>query len=110
MYKPQNMLLTREGILKLNDFDMSCFKATVGDRQIPQGTEAYRSPRLDIEGTLFEEQDDWVALCLAFAELLLGPELLEGGKVAALQAVSNLPHAPGNLKRKIEEQLPALNV
>ncbi len=106
--KPQNILLTSKGVLKINDFDLSCLKATAADRMVTVGTDAYRSPRLDGEDALYEEQDDWVALCLTFAELVVDPEDLDGDKVTALQSVLDLPTALGNLKTEIRKWLPNL--
>lgn len=72
------------------------------------GTDAYQSPRLDAANLLYEEQDDWVALCLTFAELILGH--LADGELAALQRVADTPQPPRDIKLKVQQRLVKLKL
>ena len=90
----------------LNDFDVSCFSTDESACRMHVGSDAYRSPRLDsADAPLYEEQDDWVALCITFADLFLGR--LENDKLHMLQAVADAAHAPHNL-RTVTQQLALL--
>ena len=101
------MLLSAGGQLVLNDFDVSCFSTDEPARRMPVGTDAYRSPRLDsADAPLYEEQDDWVALCISFADLFLGR--LEDDKLHMLQAVADAAHAPHNMRMVTRQQLAQL--
>ncbi|CAL8469124.1 g8665 [Coccomyxa elongata] len=61
--KPDNMLLSEDGNLLLNDFDAACLERDpTATRNTDAGTPAFRSPRLDGAGPRsFQALDDWAS-------------------------------------------------
>ncbi|BDA49440.1 probable mitogen-activated protein kinase kinase 2 at N-terminal half [Coccomyxa sp. Obi] len=64
--KPSNLLVIN-GVVKLNDFDVSCRMEDEAAREnLRIGTPEYQSPKL---AQRYEERDDWLALALALLKL-----------------------------------------
>lgn len=94
--------------IKLNDFDLCCLQDSCL-KSVKVGTEAYRSPRLDDDTLSYQEEDDWVALCLTFVDCLMGLDQFQDNKLKALQTASGLVSVPSNLKAEINKCLAKLS-
>lgn len=89
--KPDNMLLSRDGSLLLNDYDVSCTRADLSARSnLRVGTPAFTSPRLEaVSQGQYQFQDDWLSPGLSFAYLVnLYPK--PGGCDVKLDALQRL--------------------
>src|SRR3984957_12195143 len=67
-YKPENVLVTGDGISKLTDFGIA---ARAGDRPVPAGTLAYAAPE-QMAGALASPASDIYAATATFYECLTG--------------------------------------
>lgn len=105
--KPDNFLV-HNGVLQLNDFDLSCTKYEV-QATMHVGTTKFCSPRFD-DGSAktYNEDDDWFGLALTFAYWLRlysatqSPDDNKAVKLNIVETFLGLSTTPPALKARIE--------
>ena len=103
--KPDNMLLSKDGNLLLNDFDAACLERDFTARKnTDAGTPAFRSPRLDGAGPRsFQALDDWASLGLSIASLTGLYNLEPSDKRGALKELAQVPWIPEWLQQQLNK-------
>lgn len=103
--KPDNLLLDRDGILKVIDFGVSCIMTAQQDNDIIGGTPAYMSAE-QIRGEKLDQRTDVYSLGIVFIELVTGknPFPLDADDAEVLRLcpadVSGLPRALQGVTRR----------
>lgn len=103
--KPDNMLLSKDGNLLLNDFDAACLERDpTATKNTDAGTPAFRSPRLDGAGPRsFQMLDDWASLGLSIASLTGLYDLEPSDKRGALKELAQVPWIPEWLQQQLNK-------
>ena len=106
--KPDNFLV-HNGVLQLNDFDLSCTKYE-NQATTRVGTTKFWSPRFDDDASAktYNEDDDWFGLVLTFAYWLRfysasqSPTDNKAVKLNTVQMFLSLSTTPPALRARIE--------
>lgn len=69
--KPDNLMLTRDGVLKVIDFGLACLSEPTRKAQVVSGTPMYVSPE-EIQGQPLDQRSDIFSLAVTLHELLTG--------------------------------------
>ena len=69
--KPDNLMLTRDGVLKVIDFGLACLSHPVRKNKLLSGTPMYVSPE-EIRGDTLDQRADIFSLAVTLHELLIG--------------------------------------
>ncbi len=69
--KPDNLMLTRDGVLKIIDFGLACLAHPARKNKIISGTPIYVSPE-EIRGDALDQRSDIFSLAVTLHELLTG--------------------------------------
>ena len=103
--KPDTMLLSKDGNLLLDDFDVSCSEwDPIATHNIDAGTADFRSPRLDGDGPVrFQALDDWASLGLSIARLTGLYKLGSSDKRGALRELAQVPWIPERLQQQLSK-------
>lgn len=90
--KPDNLLLSKSGEVKITDFGASCLQGNAGEASRMIGTPYYMSPEL-VAGGEVDARSDMFALGVVLYELLTGSRPFEGENVmSTLYQISHTPH------------------
>ncbi|MBU4201407.1 MAG: protein kinase [Verrucomicrobia bacterium] len=69
--KPDNLMLTRDGVLKVIDFGLACLSHPARTNMLHSGTPMYVSPE-EIRGETLDQRSDIFSLAVTLHELLTG--------------------------------------
>lgn len=69
--KPDNLMLTRDGVLKIIDFGLACLSHPAPNSQMISGTPMYVSPE-EIRGDALDQRSDIFSFAVTLHELLTG--------------------------------------
>ncbi|MBU0714178.1 MAG: protein kinase [Verrucomicrobia bacterium] len=69
--KPDNLMLTRDGVLKVIDFGLACLSHPTRKNKLSSGTPMYVSPE-EIRGDTLDQRADIFSLAVTLHELLTG--------------------------------------
>jgi len=110
--KPQNLLLDREGTLKVLDFGVACLTERSGSLTqagMIVGTPAYMAPEQLLEESV-EARSDLYAVGVVLYECLTGTLPFEAGSTMALIAkiLKDTPRPPDRLNPDVPPQLSAI--
>jgi DNA-binding NarL/FixJ family response regulator len=107
--KPENLLLTNDGVLKIIDFGISCLTSAQTTTEFVIGTPAYMSPE-QIRGEILDLRTDIYALGMIIHELITGKpvfhhsvdpaSVLEAGPI-------ELPDIPEDIRWVLEKAIAA---
>ena len=103
--KPDNMLLSEDGNMLLNNFDAACLETDPpAYKSTDAGTATLRSPCLDCAGLrTFEALDDWASLGLSIASLVGLYNLGSCKKYGALKELARVPWIPEWFQQQLNE-------
>jgi Protein kinase domain len=95
--KPANILITREGQVKLGDFGIARFATQVSNSGVLMGTPAYLSPE-QIQGNAQDTRSDLFSLGIILYQLTTGVQPFSGSSVSAVcaQIVAIMPPPPSH--------------
>jgi serine/threonine protein kinase len=93
--KPANILITREGQVKLGDFGIARFATQVSNSGVLMGTPAYLSPE-QIQGNAQDTRSDLFSLGIILYQMTTGVQPFSGSSVSAVcaQIVAIMPPPP----------------
>jgi len=83
--KPANILITREGQVKLGDFGIARFATQVSNSGVLMGTPAYLSPE-QIQGNAQDTRSDLFSLGIILYQMTTGVQPFSGSSVSAVCA------------------------
>lgn len=106
--KPENILITREGKVKLTDFGISSLISRE-KRQAISGTIGYMSPE-QITGKYVDETTDIYALGVVLYEMLTGknPFVAEDLKEAVHRSLNLIPDSPSSIEPTVPKELDSI--
>jgi len=95
--KPANILITREGQVKLGDFGIARFATQVSNSGVLMGTPAYLSPE-QIQGNAQDTRSDLFSLGIILYQMTTGVQPFSGSSVSAVcaQIVAIMPPPPSH--------------
>jgi serine/threonine protein kinase len=95
--KPANILVTREGQVKLGDFGIARFATQVSNSGVLMGTPAYLSPE-QIQGNAQDTRSDLFSLGIILYQMTTGVQPFSGSSVSAVcaQIVAIMPPPPSH--------------
>jgi serine/threonine protein kinase len=95
--KPANILITREGQVKLGDFGIARFATQVSNSGMLMGTPAYLSPE-QIQGNAQDTRSDLFSLGIILYQMTTGVQPFSGSSVSAVcaQIVAIMPPPPSH--------------
>jgi len=95
--KPANILITREGQVKLGDFGIARFATQVSNTGVLMGTPAYLSPE-QIQGNAQDTRSDLFSLGIILYQMTTGVQPFSGSSVSAVcaQIVAIMPPPPSH--------------
>jgi hypothetical protein len=95
--KPANILITREGQVKLGDFGIARFATQVSNSGVLMGTPAYLSPE-QIQGNAQDTRSDLFSLGIILYQMTTGVQPFSGSSVSAVcaQIVAIMPAPPSH--------------
>ena len=95
--KPANILITREGQVKLGDFGIARFATQVSNSGVLMGTPAYLSPE-QIQGNAQDTRSDLFSLGIILYQMTTGVQPFIGSSVSAVcaQIVAITPPPPSH--------------
>jgi hypothetical protein len=95
--KPANILITREGQVKLGDFGIARFATQVSNSGVLMGTPAYLSPE-QIQGNAQDTRSDLFSLRIILYQMTTGVQPFSGSSVSAVcaQIVAIMPPPPSH--------------
>ncbi|XP_024520586.1 spindle assembly checkpoint kinase [Selaginella moellendorffii] len=107
--KPDNMLVFKGNVLKINDYDISCFKTDRQELRRKVGTRGYHSPSSSMQP--YKEEDDILSLALAFYSAKLGiKKSSRTGRLQILRCCLD-PHLfPACMRMAVEDALRKLGL
>ncbi len=83
---PQNVMVTRDGVVKLMDFGVAQTSANVDEPGTVKGTYSYMSPE-QVRGQRLDRRSDVFALGVILYELTTGTRLFHGNEIEIMTAV-----------------------
>jgi hypothetical protein len=95
--KPANILITRDGQVKLGDFGIARFATQVSNSGVLMGTPAYLSPE-QIQGNAQDTRSDLFSLGIILYQMTTGVQPFSGSSVSAVcaQIVAIMPPPPSH--------------
>jgi hypothetical protein len=102
--KPANILITREGQIKLGDFGIARFATQVSNSGVLMGTPAYLSPE-QIQGNAQDTRSDLFSLGIILYQMTTGVQPFCGSSVSAVcaQIVAIMPPPPSHHNPSLPE-------
>lgn len=105
--KPDNLMLTRDGVLKVIDFGLACLSDPTRKTQVCSGTPVYISPE-EIRGDPLDQRSDIFSLAVTLHELMTGyMPTTDGARTSDLVPYCPVvsPEVPNNLRPVLEKAL-----
>lgn len=104
--KPENILITKDGRIKLTDFGIATLIARTGKKNKASGTLGYMSPE-QVTGRYVDETSDIFSLGIVLYEMLTGknPFYAENLRETGLRVLNYSPPPPGKLNPGIPSEL-----
>ena len=104
--KPQNIMLPKDGEVKIADFGIAQMEEGAGDSSADEGSIHYISPE-QARGETVDARSDIYSLGVVMYEMLTGRLPFDGETVeqVAVQQYSVIPDAPSTYNSRIPEQL-----
>jgi serine/threonine-protein kinase len=103
--KPENLLLTEDGVLKIIDFGISCLTTSQTRTEYVIGTPAYMSPE-QIRGEILDLRTDIYSLGMIICELITGepvfPHSVDPASVLEASLIE-IPNVPKQLRWVLEK-------
>lgn len=84
---PQNVMITRDGVVKLIDFGIAQTNAFTEERGLVRGTYAYMAPE-QVRGLALDRRSDVFALGILLYELTTGVRLFSGDELRVMTAIT----------------------